>query len=364
MAQTSGEDNDEEEEEESEEEDEEDEEVVPKSQPKAPAKAAQQTPQPTPSAAKSSSAAPAAPAKAAQQTPQPTPSAAKSSSAAPAAPAKAAQQTPQPTPSAAKSSSAPAQVAPQPKQPTSARSSSAASSAVSTKALAKAATAAPQRTSSASKSSSAAPAAASVEAAPGSTSPGGLLSLLSRGLDEQSIGAPVPEGIQNTMAFDKKKHLTTAFEMLDSRGDETLSFEESKSWLRCADSELTEMLTWKTGPETRGLKPSDRRWNLKQLLSVSESHRGRQRNCGLEQLRNALRVISGNRGKISRDALEEVLAQNGLGGKDLSKLLMTMGFGTSKTIDSEKLATRLLDLICQPSSIYEQHVMSRVSGYD
>mmetsp|Transcript_114998 Transcript_114998/g.199446 ORF Transcript_114998/g.199446 Transcript_114998/m.199446 type:complete len:229 (-) Transcript_114998:70-756(-) len=176
------------------------------------------------------------------------------------------------------------------------------------------------------------------------------------------MGAPPPAGLSYDMSLTGASDMKTAFDMLDERKEGALDRVQSRKWLRCAgwcvkDEVLDQMLnTVDQGRgKTRGGIPAERtKWGLRQLSEIAENCRDRD-NSSLEEVRNALRRLAGNKSRIQRERLLEFTVQEkGLKNEDLEEVLDILGMGSSKLIDCDGLAEKLLYRICNPPSVFEQ----------
>merc|ERR1719203_525026 len=133
--------------------------------------------------------------------------------------------------------------------------------------------------------------------------------------------------------------LKVAFEMLDMKREGMLDRVQSRNWLRCAgwclnDEELDMMLNSAAG--VRGVERQ--KWGLKHLLDVVEQNRSKE-NSSVDELREALRRLANNRGKITRETLLANITQDqgqGLTEADFDQVLMALGLEHAKLLDCDQ----------------------------
>merc|ERR1719230_1603788 len=109
-----------------------------------------------------------------------------------------------------------------------------------------------------------------------------------RGVTDNSLAAPVPQGLEANMTLTGANDLKTAFDMLDERKEGALDRNQARKWLRCCgwcvpDEQLDSMLDnleskskFRLGGETKRTK-----WGLRQLTEIAESNRDKD-NSSLE----------------------------------------------------------------------------------
>mmetsp|Transcript_41166 Transcript_41166/g.61702 ORF Transcript_41166/g.61702 Transcript_41166/m.61702 type:complete len:162 (-) Transcript_41166:219-704(-) len=148
---------------------------------------------------------------------------------------------------------------------------------------------------------------------------------------------------------------------------------QAKSWLRCMgwclpDEELEQMLTatamgasgagasaTRSGILKTMQKQERTRWGLKHLTDINDANQDK-RNSSLARLQTALRRLSNNRAKISRDRLLQFTTMHEdslLTEEDFNQVLGAIGLTNNKQLDVETLSLKVLDRICDPPSVAE-----------
>lgn len=174
-------------------------------------------------------------------------------------------------------------------------------------------------------------------------------------------------------------HLTSAadgrvaFEMLDERREGMLDKYQAKSWLRCMgwcvpDEELEQMLKAQPASGAAGATSLQRsalvagmatqertRWGLKHLNDINEANQDRK-NSSVEKLMTAMRRLSNNRAKISRDRLLQYTTMHDdslLSEEDFDQVMGAIGLQSAKQLDVDMLSRKILDRICDPPNVAE-----------
>mmetsp|Transcript_51021 Transcript_51021/g.143617 ORF Transcript_51021/g.143617 Transcript_51021/m.143617 type:complete len:213 (+) Transcript_51021:110-748(+) len=180
-------------------------------------------------------------------------------------------------------------------------------------------------------------------------------------IDKSSKGAPAPSGVRVSMAWTGASDVKAAFAMLDTEHTGMLDAANSRRFLRClgwcvSDEELDEMLLSCPVTARGGVSPARTMWGLKQLEEVLESHRGRQ-NSSVQALQEAIRLLANNRSQLSRDRLLQFAHPAyglDLSEADIERVLVASSLENRKSLDCDTLATKILELICNPPSALDR----------
>lgn len=115
------------------------------------------------------------------------------------------------------------------------------------------------------------------------------------------------------------------------------------------------MLVGSSGATKPGAPAERTKWNQKMLMDVLEENKDRE-NASVASVQQALRRLSSNRAKISRERIVEfILQDHDLSEADVDQVLGAIGLGGTKLLDCDQLAVKLLDRVCNPPSVLEMH---------
>lgn len=161
---------------------------------------------------------------------------------------------------------------------------------------------------------------------------------------------PTPLGLPSSaMKLNGLNDMNVAFKMLDASKRGALSREQARKWFRCLgwcapDHKLDVMLNMGRPASVA------QTWTLAILAKIAQENSSRS-NCSVETLQTALRMLAGNKPRISKQRLIEIMT----GYADLKPeaqkdIFQALGVATTGSMDCDTLAYNVLQSICQPPS--------------